>query len=35
MLHQSLEEVCVKDMLEGDNMYTCSQCGKKVLNCII
>ena len=29
-LYQSLEEVCVKDMLEGDNMYTCSQCGKKV-----
>jgi len=29
-LYQSLEEVCVKDMLEGDNMYTCSQCGTKV-----
>ncbi|QQP55435.1 Ubiquitin carboxylterminal hydrolase 34like [Caligus rogercresseyi] len=29
-LHQSLEEVTVKDTLEGDNMYTCSQCGKKV-----
>ena len=31
-LYQSLEEVCVKDMLEGDNKYTCSQCGTKVLN---
>lgn len=20
----------IKDTLEGDNMYTCSQCGKKV-----
>ena len=29
-LYQSLEEVCVKDMLEGDNKYTCSQCGTKV-----
>lgn len=29
-LYQSLEEVCVKDMLEGDNMYTCSQCSAKV-----
>ena len=29
-LHQSLEEVTVKDTLEGDNMYTCSQCNKKV-----
>ncbi len=29
-LYQSLEEVTVKDTLEGDNMYTCSQCGKKV-----
>ena len=29
-LHQSLEDVCVKDTLEGDNMYTCSQCNKKV-----
>ncbi len=29
-LYHSLEEVCVKDMLEGDNMYTCSQCGTKV-----
>lgn len=29
-LYQSLEEVCVKDMLEGDNMYTCSQCSNKV-----
>ena len=31
-LYQSLEEVCVKDMLEGDNKYTCSQCGTKVFN---
>ena len=29
-LHQSLAEVTVIDMLEGDNMYTCSQCNKKV-----
>ncbi|GAB0088688.1 ubiquitin carboxyl-terminal hydrolase 34 [Sergentomyia squamirostris] len=29
-LHESLDEVTVKDTLEGDNMYTCSQCGKKV-----
>ena len=29
-LYQSLEEVTVKDTLEGDNMYTCSQCNKKV-----
>ena len=29
-LFQSLEEVTVKDTLEGDNMYTCSQCNKKV-----
>ncbi|XP_059086581.1 ubiquitin carboxyl-terminal hydrolase puf-like [Tigriopus californicus] len=29
-LHQSLEEVTVKDTLEGDNMYTCSGCDKKV-----
>ena len=29
-LQQSLEEVTVKDTLEGDNMYTCSQCEKKV-----
>ena len=29
-LYQSLEEVCVKDMLKGDNKYTCSQCGTKV-----
>jgi hypothetical protein len=25
-----LDEVTVKDMLEGDNMYTCSKCQKKV-----
>ncbi|XP_053405325.1 ubiquitin carboxyl-terminal hydrolase 34-like isoform X2 [Mercenaria mercenaria] len=29
-LYESLDEVTVKDMLEGDNMYTCSKCGKKV-----
>ncbi|CAG2067648.1 unnamed protein product [Timema podura] len=29
-LYESLNEVTVKDTLEGDNMYTCSQCGKKV-----
>lgn len=30
MLQESLDEVTIKDTLEGDNMYTCSQCGKKV-----
>ena len=29
-LYESLNEVTVKDTLEGDNMYTCSQCGTKV-----
>ncbi|XP_012941309.1 ubiquitin carboxyl-terminal hydrolase 34 [Aplysia californica] len=29
-LYESLDEVTVKDMLEGDNMYTCSHCHKKV-----
>ncbi|KAL0270091.1 UNVERIFIED_CONTAM: hypothetical protein PYX00_007611 [Menopon gallinae] len=29
-IYESLDEVTVKDTLEGDNMYTCSQCGKKV-----
>lgn len=29
-LQESLDEVTVKDKLEGDNMYTCSQCGRKV-----
>lgn len=29
-LHESLAEVTVKDTLDGDNMYTCSQCGRKV-----
>ena len=29
-MQESLDEVTVKDTLEGDNMYTCSQCGKKV-----
>lgn len=27
---ESLDEVTIKDTLEGDNMYTCSHCGKKV-----
>ena len=27
---ESLDEVTVKDMLEGDNMYTCSKCQRKV-----
>jgi len=27
---ESLDEVTIKDTLDGDNMYTCSQCGKKV-----
>ena len=30
LLQESLDEVTVKDMLEGDNMYTCSKCQKKV-----
>lgn len=29
-LYDSLNEITVKDTLEGDNMYTCSKCGKKV-----
>ncbi|CAB3983712.1 Ubiquitin carboxyl-terminal hydrolase 34 [Paramuricea clavata] len=29
-LYESLNEVTIKDTLEGDNMYTCSQCGTKV-----
>ncbi|XP_047514444.1 ubiquitin carboxyl-terminal hydrolase puf isoform X2 [Pieris napi] len=29
-LHQSLDEVTVKDTLEGDNCYTCSHCSNKV-----
>ena len=29
-LYDSLNEITVKDILEGDNMYTCSKCGKKV-----
>ncbi|CAH0594132.1 unnamed protein product [Chrysodeixis includens] len=29
-LHQSLDEVTVKDTLEGDNCYTCSHCSAKV-----
>ena len=30
LFQESLDEVTVKDMLEGDNMYTCSKCQKKV-----
>lgn len=29
-LQESMDELTVKDTLEGDNMYTCSQCGRKV-----
>ena len=29
-LFDSLDDLTVKDTLEGDNMYTCSKCGKKV-----
>ncbi|XP_065661314.1 ubiquitin carboxyl-terminal hydrolase 34 isoform X2 [Hydra vulgaris] len=29
-LYESLDEVTVKDVLEGDNKYTCSQCNDKV-----
>ena len=29
-LDQSLEEVCAKEMLIGDSMPMCSQCGTKV-----
>lgn len=29
-IQESLDEVTIKDTLEGDNMYTCSHCGKKV-----
>ena len=29
-LYESLDEVTVKDTLDGDNMYTCSQCQRKV-----
>lgn len=29
-LYESLNELTVKDTLEGDNMYNCSKCGKKV-----
>jgi ubiquitin carboxyl-terminal hydrolase 34 len=29
-LTDALNEITVKDTLEGDNMYTCSKCGKKV-----
>ncbi|CAG2161635.1 unnamed protein product [Oppiella nova] len=29
-LNESLDEITVKDTLEGDNMYNCSRCGRKV-----
>ncbi|KPM06040.1 ubiquitin specific protease-like protein 2 [Sarcoptes scabiei] len=29
-LYESLNELTVKDTLDGDNMYNCSECGKKV-----
>ena len=29
-IYDSLNEITIKDTLEGDNMYTCSTCGKKV-----
>ncbi|CAG0880480.1 unnamed protein product [Cyprideis torosa] len=29
-LQESLDEITVKDTLEGDNMYTCDQCSRKV-----
>jgi ubiquitin carboxyl-terminal hydrolase 34 len=29
-VHESLAELTVKDTLEGDNMYTCSKCARKV-----
>jgi ubiquitin carboxyl-terminal hydrolase 34 len=29
-LYESLNEITVKDTLEGDNMYTCSKCARKV-----
>ncbi len=29
-LYESLDEITVKDTLEGDNMYNCSRCGRKV-----
>lgn len=29
-LYESLDEITVKDTLEGDNMYNCSHCGRKV-----
>ena len=29
-IYESLNEITIKDMLEGDNMYTCSKCSKKV-----
>jgi hypothetical protein len=29
-IYDSLNEITLKDTLDGDNMYTCSQCGRKV-----
>lgn len=29
-LNESLKELTIKDTLEGDNMYNCEKCGKKV-----
>jgi ubiquitin carboxyl-terminal hydrolase 34 len=29
-LYESLNDVCVKDVLEGNNMYKCSQCDREV-----
>lgn len=29
-LYESLNELTVKDTLDGDNMYNCSECGRKV-----
>ena len=29
-LYESLNEITVKDTLDGDNMYTCSKCSRKV-----
>lgn len=30
LFQESLDEVCVKDTLDGDNMYNCSRCSGKV-----
>ena len=29
-LYESLDDVCVKDVLEGNNMYKCGQCDREV-----